>query len=144
MTKKHKYRSNCPINFTQEILGDKWSLLIIRDLMFMNKRYYGEFLQSEEKISTNILANRLEKLEQNGLITKTLDPDNHAKYVYSLTSSGIELLPILVEMINWGLKHNTTSHVPPEFLKGMRAGKETFVQDLMQFLAKTHRQIGPE
>ena len=74
-----QYRSDCPINYALETFGDKWSLLIIRDLIFQGKKNYGEFLNAEEKISTNILANRLEKLELEGLISKSSDPDNHAK-----------------------------------------------------------------
>ena len=81
-----KYRSHCPINFAQEIFGDKWSLLVIRDLMFKGKKYYGEFLASDEKISTNILADRLEKLEADGLITKSIDNANNSKKTLCLNT----------------------------------------------------------
>ena len=140
MTKKHKYRSNCPINYTQEILGDKWSMLIIRDLMFAGKRYYGEFLKSDEKISTNILADRLGKLEQNGLITKTIDEHNFSKNLYSLTPKAIDLMPILIEMIGWGLKYNDKTMVPPAFLQRLQTDKTELMKELKRAVSEAHVQ----
>jgi len=98
-------RSPCPISATLEILGDKWTLLVIRDLMFSGKETYGEFLQSEEKIATNILADRLLILESNGIIEKKAFPGNKVKNLYQLTSKGIDLMPILFEIILWGDKY---------------------------------------
>ncbi len=95
-------RSGCPISMTLDILGDKWTLLIIRDLMFTGKRTYGEFLQSEEKIATNILADRLLILEKTGLVEKKAFPGNKVKNLYQLTSKGIDLMPVLFEIILWG------------------------------------------
>jgi DNA-binding HxlR family transcriptional regulator len=95
----------CPISSTLDILGDKWTLLIVRDLMFMGKKTYGEFLQSGEKIATNILADRLLLLEKNGIIEKNAFPGNKVKNLYRLTPKGIDLMPTLVEMILWGDKH---------------------------------------
>ena len=95
-------RSRCPISMTLDILGDKWTLLIIRDLMFTGKRTYGEFLQSEEKIATNILADRLLILEKTGLVEKKAFPGNKVKNLYQLTSKGIDLMPVLFEIILWG------------------------------------------
>jgi len=100
--KKITRRSTCPISTTLDILGDKWTLLIIRDLMFKGKRTYGEFLQSEEKIATNILADRLLILEKNGIVEKRAFPGNKVKYLYQLTPKGIDLMPILFEIILWG------------------------------------------
>ena len=95
----------CPISTTLDILGDKWTLLIIRDLMFKGKRTYGEFLQSEEKIATNILADRLLILEKNGIVEKRVFPENKVKNLYQLTPKGIDLMPILLEIIVWGDKY---------------------------------------
>ena len=100
--KKITRRSACPISTTLDILGDKWTLLIIRDLMFKGKRTYGEFLQSEEKIATNILADRLLTLEENGIVEKRAFPGNKVKSLYQLTPKGIDLMPILFEIILWG------------------------------------------
>lgn len=109
-------RSNCPINFVLETFGDKWTLLIVRDLMFKGKRTYNEFLQSDEKISTNILADRLRKLEEHEIVTKTVAADNRSKLIYSLTTKGKDLLPIMLEITAWSAKHDTSTNTPDSFM----------------------------
>jgi DNA-binding HxlR family transcriptional regulator len=99
------HRSRCPINLALEVFGDKWSLVIIRDIMFDGKRHFRELLQSEEKIASNILTDRLAMLEQEGIINKATDPEHKLKYIYSLTAKGIDLLPIMAEIGAWSLKH---------------------------------------
>jgi DNA-binding HxlR family transcriptional regulator len=128
---ERKYRSHCPINFAQEVFGDKWSLLIIRDLMFKEKKHYSEFLNSDEKISTNILANRLEKLEADGLITKALDNENNSKNIYALTPKGIDLLPMLLEMIAWSAKYDEETETPAEFIQKLERDKESLISELI-------------
>jgi DNA-binding HxlR family transcriptional regulator len=99
-------RSGCPINLTLEVVGDKWSLLVIRDMMFGNHRHFRELLtKSDEGISSNILADRLKKLLEQGIITREDDPSHKQKGIYSLTEQGIELLPILTQMSGWGYKY---------------------------------------
>ena len=99
-------RSGCPINLTLEVVGDKWSLLVIRDMMFGNRRHFRELLtRSEEGISSNILADRLKTLLEQGIITWADDPSHKQKGIYSLTEQGIELLPILAQMAGWGFKY---------------------------------------
>jgi DNA-binding HxlR family transcriptional regulator len=98
-------RSDCPLNFGLEIFGDRWSLLIIRDLMFFGKRYYNEFLDSAEEISTNILADRLAMLEKEKIIQKRKDKDHKQKLVYTLTQKGIDLLPVIIEIGLWSEKY---------------------------------------
>jgi len=99
-------RSGCPINLTLEVVGDKWSLLIIRDIMFGNRRHYRDLLtKSDEGISSNILADRLKMLLEQGIITREDDPSHKQKGIYSLTEQGIELLPILAQMSAWGFKY---------------------------------------
>lgn len=99
-------RSGCPINLTLEILGDRWSLLIIRDMIFGNKRHFREFLlKSQEGIASNILADRLKRLLEQGIISKADNPLHKQKAVFSLTEKGIELLPVLAQMSAWGLKY---------------------------------------
>ncbi len=99
-------RSNCPISCSLEVFGDKWSLLIIRDIMLRGKVSYSEFLESEEKISTNILANRLKVLESEDILVKEVSERNKSKYIYSLTQKGADLLPIVIEIMDWGAKYN--------------------------------------
>ena len=101
-----KMRSDCPISCSLDIFGDKWSLLIIRDVMLRNKFSYGEFLESEEKIATNILADRLSLLEAENILVKGVSPKNKSKFIYRLTKKGIDLLPIVIEIMDWGAKYN--------------------------------------
>ena len=100
-----KKRSDCPISAGLDIFGDKWSLLIIRDLMFTTRRSYGELQSGEEKIATNILASRLSILEHAGIIRKEIDPTNRRKSLYFLTESGIDLAPVIVELGAWAIRN---------------------------------------
>src|ERR1700746_4017201 len=101
MKKNHSGRSGCPISCSLDIWGDKWSLLIIRNMMLYNRHTYQEFLEAPEKIATNILADRLRMLEKTGLITKKRFPENKKKIFYKLTKMGIDLLPMLIEISFW-------------------------------------------
>jgi DNA-binding HxlR family transcriptional regulator len=101
-----EHRSGCPINLTVEMLGDRWSLIVLRDLMFGNRRHYRELLtQSEESISSNILADRLKMLMDEGMITKANDPTHKQKAVYSLTEKAIALVPIFAQLGAWGRRY---------------------------------------
>jgi DNA-binding HxlR family transcriptional regulator len=133
---QNQFKSHCPINFSQETFGDRWSLLIIRDLMFKGKQYYGEILASDEKISTNILAARLDKLEQVGLITKSIDEENHSKKIYSLTPKGIDLMPMLLEMIAWAAKYDEQTEAPDEFITSFENDRAALIKQLKQNLAQ--------
>jgi DNA-binding HxlR family transcriptional regulator len=106
-SKLNTMRSDCPLNYGIEIFGDKWSLLIIRDLMFFGKRYYNEFLQSAEGIATNLLADRLAMLESEKIIRKEKDSQHKQKIVYTLTEKGIDLLPVILTIGLWSEKHAT-------------------------------------
>lgn len=101
-----KSRSDCPISCSLDVFGDKWSLLIIRDIMLRGKVSYSEFLESEEKISTNILVNRLKVLEEEKIVSKKVSPANRSKFIYSLTPKGVDLLPIVIEIMDWGARYN--------------------------------------
>jgi DNA-binding HxlR family transcriptional regulator len=104
------HRSGCPINLTLETLGDRWSLIVIRDLMFGNRRHFRELLtQSEEGIASNILAARLKRLQGAGLVSRRDDPSHKQKAIYSLTEAGIELVPLLAQMGAWGRRHTPAS-----------------------------------
>ena len=99
-------RSGCPINLTLEQLGDRWSLIVIRDVMFGNRRSYGDLLShSEEGIASNILASRLKRLTTLGLLTRHPDPKHRQKGIYSLTEAAIQLVPLLAHMGGWGRRH---------------------------------------
>jgi DNA-binding HxlR family transcriptional regulator len=116
-------------------LGDRWTLLVIRDLMFAGKRHFREFLQSEEAISSNVLADRLQSLVESGIVTKNGDPTHAQKAVYCLTEKGLELLPVLVAMSAW-----TQKHVP----KTRRPEAVQLVQGGPKFLKQLERQLRRE
>lgn len=101
-----EHRSGCPINLTVEVIGDKWSLLVIRDMMFGNRRHFNELLAgSEEGIASNILADRLSRLVDQGMISRRADPSHKQKVLYSLTEPAIQLVPVLAQLGAWGLRH---------------------------------------
>jgi DNA-binding HxlR family transcriptional regulator len=100
-----EHRSECPINLTLEILGDKWSLLILRDMIFSGKRHFRDLLRSQEGIASNILAERLKRLVAQGLLTRAEDPSHKQKAIYSLTPMAIELVPVFAHIGAWGRKH---------------------------------------
>jgi DNA-binding HxlR family transcriptional regulator len=107
---KNAHRSGCPINLTLETLGDRWSLIVIRDVMFGNRRHFRELLNgSEEGIASNILADRLKRLVDRGLLSKQDDPTHKQKAIYSLTEPAIQLLPLLMQMGAWGRRHMPVS-----------------------------------
>jgi DNA-binding HxlR family transcriptional regulator len=124
--RKPQRRSACPINASLEIFGDRWSLLIIRDLMLRSFRTYKELLSAEEGIATNVLAERLQRLEASGIISTSRDPDDRRKIVYRLTNKGIDLAPILVELILWSAAYEETA-APPAMVRKMRAKREGFL-----------------
>ena len=104
------HRSGCPINLTLEVLGDRWSLIVIRDMMFGGRRHYRDLLNhSQEGIASNILADRLKRLMAAGLITRRDDPTHRQKGVYSLTEPAIQLVPLLAQMGAWGRRHRPVS-----------------------------------
>lgn len=132
------YRSECVINQTVEMLGDQWTLLVIRDIMFVNRRHFRELLtKSMEGIASNILADRLRRLVQQGIITRSDDPTHKQKAIYSLTEKGIALVPLLLEMAAWGHEY-----LPASMLHGraraLEEGGPELRAEFMDELRKTH------
>lgn len=123
-------RSFCPVAFALDNFGDKWSLLIIRDLMFRGKETYGEFLESTEEIATNILADRLKRLESEGIIMKSRDPDNGRRIIYRLTDKGLDLVPVLLSMIQWSAKYDPDTATPKEFLQQLENNPQAFIAEI--------------
>lgn len=119
-------RSGCPINVLLEALGDTWSLLIVRDMMFFGRCTYNEFLNAGEGIATNILSDRLQRLETVGIIEKRRDSSDARKFIYRLTEKGIDLAPMLVEMILWSARNEVTD-APPAVIKEMASDRDGFV-----------------
>lgn len=102
-------RSTCAINLSIEIFGDRWSLLILRDMMFQNRRHFGELMLSDERIASNVLADRLKMLVAAGLLTRRDDPTHKLKAIYSLTEKGIALLPVIAQIGVWGRTYHPES-----------------------------------
>lgn len=131
-----KKRSECPISCSLDIFGDKWSLLIIRDMMFFQKSTYGDFLKSAEGIATNILASRLQSLEENKLIVKLDHPGSKAKVLYKLTEKGIDLLPIIVEIQLWAEKNFDIPADIKAMVKEAKQDKNEFIKSMTKKLKK--------
>ena len=110
-TSKEDIRSHCAVNYGVEVFGDRWSLLIIRDIVFDGKKTYGEFLKSEEGIATNVLASRLAFLEEQGIILRTPSPDDRRKDFCTLTEKGLDLIPIVLNIVLWSARHDSKSYV---------------------------------
>ncbi len=128
-------RSGCPLNASVEMLGDRWSLLIIRDMMLRGFRTYKEFLGSYEGIATNILADRLRKLVAHGILTTERDPSDGRKLIYLLTAKGIDLAPVLTEMVLWAAAHEDTEN--QALVRQMKKDKEQFLAAVRKRWAQT-------
>lgn len=133
---KNTSRSDCPISCSLDVWGDKWSLLIIRDLMFAKQCTYGDFLKSPEGIATNILASRLQTLEENEVIEKLEHPESKAKVLYKLSRKGIDLLPIMVEIGIWSEKYYDINKEKKAELKEVKKNKEEYIKAKTKELIK--------
>jgi DNA-binding HxlR family transcriptional regulator len=122
---KCEFRSDCPVASALDIIGDKWSLVIVRDLLIVGKKTFKDFSESEEKIATNILTSRLKHLQKYGIVTKSKPPNNKKTIVYTLTKKGISLAPIIAELILWSdlnvREFNSAMDINEELLTGLRA-----------------------
>ncbi|OHV73272.1 helix-turn-helix domain-containing protein [Ensifer sp. LCM 4579] len=139
MTDDH--RSGCPINLSLEVFGDRWSLLIIRDMIFGGKRHFRELLRSEEGISSNILADRLKTLTEFGMLTKSADPSHKQKAIYSLTEKAIALVPIMAHLGAWGRRYLPVSEELSIRARLMEEGGPELWERFMDELRAEH--LGP-
>ena len=129
-----KKRSLCPIASALDIIGDKWSLLIVRDLVFEGKNTYGQYLRGDERIATNILADRLEWLEQAGIIKRLPHPDGRTKSTFKLTAKGGDLIPLIVDMVVWSDEHLEISAQARRMARMIRADREAVIRMLRERL----------
>ncbi|SLN19292.1 putative HTH-type transcriptional regulator YybR [Roseovarius litorisediminis] len=133
MTKPTQKRgTGCPVTFALDSFGDRWSLIIIRDIMVHGKKTYTAFLESDESIATNILINRLKQLETDGIVKKTRDPENRRSYTYTLTSKGRDLAPVLMEMIRWSGKYDTRPEAMKDAANAITQDPEDFERRLRE------------
>jgi DNA-binding HxlR family transcriptional regulator len=134
-----KFRSGCPLASTIDIVGDKWSLLIVRDMLFQGKKTFKDFSISPEKIAPGILSSRLKWLEENELITKQKLPDNQKENIYLLTEKGIELAPIITEIILWSDKNLRNQNA--EMFSIAEAGFNQDKSKVTEGIQNNYRQI---
>lgn len=123
------FRSGCPISTTLDIVGDRWSLLILRDMAFQHATHFGAFLGADEKIASNILSDRLSKLAAHGLISAERDPGDGRRTRYLMTGKGWDFLPVMLEMILWAASHQRTD-APPHVVAAIRADRDGFLQGI--------------
>ena len=125
---------NCPIGFAADFLGDRWSMLILRDLLFAGKQHYGEMLDSGENIATNILANRLKRLEQFGIVEKRPGPDRRAKYTYGVTEKGIDLVPVILEIVRWSGHHDPRTAAEKSYIQRLDDNRDGVIEEAIASL----------
>jgi DNA-binding HxlR family transcriptional regulator len=133
--------SGCPIDYALDFFGDRWTLLVIRDLLFAGKRHFKEMMESPERIASNILTARLKKLEERGLIERSPDPDNRKQVIYTLTDKGRDLTPVLVEMVRWGGRYDPNSLCPKSVVTRFTRDNERLLADMRAGMAGAVRKV---
>ncbi len=123
-------RSACPISFSLDLFGDKWTLLLIRDLMFFGKRRYSELLKSPESVATNILADRLARLEAGDIIKRFPDPERGGRHLYALTDKGLDLIPVMLELITWGATYDPKTGAPKSYVRRIKTERDALIQEI--------------
>ena len=131
-------RSDCPIGYTLDIFGDKWTMLIIRDLLLYGKDSFSEFLCSDEKIATDILTDRLNVLVRDGFVTKHTAPTNKSKFLYRPTEKAIELIPVLMEITLWAEKYNPAG-APADIVEPLKKNRTKALRDLKKKVEESFR-----
>ena len=125
-------RSDCPISFALDLFGDRWTLLVIRDLAFKGKHSFSDFLASDEGIARNVLADRLASLETAGFIEKQPHPDDLRRSIYTLTDRGLGLIPVLVEMILWSAREDPDTGAEADFIREATEDREGLIRRLQR------------
>jgi DNA-binding HxlR family transcriptional regulator len=141
---KNDHRSGCPINLSLEVFGDKWSLLVLRDMMFGGKRHFRELLRSEEGIASNILADRLRRLVEEGMLTRADDPTHKQKAIYSLTEKAIALVPVFAELGAWGSRYLPVSEELSIRARVLEEGGPRMWERFMSELREEHLGVSPD
>ena len=124
------HRSHCPISYALDIVGDRWTLIVLRDLIVVGKRHFREFLASEEGIASNILTARLKMLEACGIVSRRPDPDDARQVIYEPTAKGLDLLPAMLELARWGGTYDPKTAAPKDLLRRIQTDREGLVRDI--------------
>ena len=139
MAKSSSDPGRCPIDYALEIFGDRWTLLVVRDLMFRGKCHFGEFIESPEGIASNILTARLKKLEAHGLVARELDPENRKRVTYRLTDKGLALAPVMIEIVRWSGAHDPDTAAPKAFLRRAAKDREGLIKETIAAAKRARR-----
>ena len=123
-------RSSCPIACALDLIGDKWSLVVLRDMFFLRRRYFQELLSGNEGIASNILASRLKRLESAGMITRRRDPTEPKRVIYEATEMGLDLLPVMIELMRWSMKHDPKTGAPAQFVRRIAEDRDGLIADI--------------
>jgi DNA-binding HxlR family transcriptional regulator len=123
-------RSNCPIACALDLVGDKWTLVVLRDIIMVRRRYFQELLAGNEGIASNILADRLKRLEATGMITRRRDPAEPKRVIYQATDKALDLLPVLIELIRWGAKYDPNTAAPAHMVRRLAEDRDGFIADI--------------
>lgn len=135
-------RSQCPLANALDLLGDRWTLLVLRDLIFYNRREFGELIEGGEGIATNVLTERLGRLCSSGLVARFDHPTNGKKYIYRVTEQGIDLIPMMIELVIWSERHLPAVRVPPERMAPLVKDRKNFIRKLSQTLLSELKAAG--
>lgn len=120
-------RSGCPISFSLDVFGDRWTLLVLRDLLLKGKRHFRELAASDEGIATNILTDRLKRLETSGIVVRSRDENDGRQIIYAATEKGLGLIPVLLELAAWGATHDPDTDAPPDFVPNFQRDRDAVI-----------------
>ena len=129
---KKRHPTECPIAFALDVFGDRWSLLIVRDVLFKRCRTYHDFLDAGEGIATNVLADRLKKLQQWGILSKKRSKEDARTFEYELTPRGLDLLPVLLEMIRWSAIHDPSTPLTKAFATTIENDRDAVAEKMLR------------
>jgi DNA-binding HxlR family transcriptional regulator len=128
-------RSDCPISYALDFVGDKWTLIVLRDLMIVRKRYFREFLASDEKIASNILAARLKLLEAAGMLSRRHDPKHGRQVIYEPTGKGLDLLPAMLELVRWAAAYDPKTAAPAKMVRQIAQNRDAVIAGMRAAVA---------
>ena len=140
---RQEQRSACPMACALDLIGDRWTLLVVRDMTLMGKTRFSEFLESPEGIATNVLSDRLQRLQDSGIVISGKDPEDGRRVLYAMTKMGLDLLPMMLELAVWGAKHRPESGVPKELKERYLADKDQFLSELRERVKRSSSSILP-
>ncbi len=129
-------KSDCPIAYSLDVFGDRWTLVVLRDLILHGKTRFAEFLSSDERIASNILADRLQRLECQNIIECVVDPADRRRKIYRVTDKGLTLTPVLLEIAAWGASHDAATGAPAGFSQAFYADRDAYYRDHRKLIAQ--------